>query len=180
VPSLSPIIEKLAEAQTKFLRTADTIPSDQWTRKANEEAWSAAEIVAHLMMVERAVVGGADRIIQRAPRPAGFLDRLHLPLWMVEARLVRRKSPMALDPTLLSNKEEMLGELRAVRERTLAFLEETKTRDLSFYRWPHVFVGPLNVYEWLEMIAAHQLRHCKQMKEIWVRLPKVVGISQNR
>jgi hypothetical protein len=68
-------------------------------------------------------VGGADRIIQRAPRPAGFRDRLHLPLWMGEARLVRRKSPMALDPTLLSDKEEMRGELRAVRERTLAFLE---------------------------------------------------------
>lgn len=132
------------------------------------------------MMVERAIVSSAGRIIQKAPRPAGFLDRLHLPLWMVEARLVRRKSPIPLDPALLADKEEMLGELRAVRERSLAFLEENRTRDLSSYRWPHVFVGPLNVYEWFEMIAAHQLRHSKQVQEISERLPKVVGISQNQ
>lgn len=183
MPPLSLIIEKLAEAQTKFLRAVDTIPSDQWARKPRAETWSAGEVVAHLMMVERSIVGSADRIIQAAPRPAGFLDRLHLPLWMVEARLVRRKSPIPLDLSLLADKEQMLGELRAVRERSLAFLEETRTRDLSAYRWPHVFVGPLNVYEWFEMIAAHQLRHSKQVREIrqqLPQLPKVVVISQNR
>jgi hypothetical protein len=37
----------------------------------------------------------------------------------------------------------------------------------------------LDVYEWLEMIAAHQIRHTRQMREIAARLPKVVGISQN-
>jgi hypothetical protein len=47
------------------------------------------------------------------------------------------------------------------------------------YCWPHPFLGMLNVYEWFEMIAAHQLRHTKQMKEISTRLPKAVGISQN-
>jgi hypothetical protein len=80
---------------------------------------------------------------------------------------------------LIGDKEQMLGELRAARERTLAFLEETKCRDLSAYCWPHAFLGMLDVYEWFEMIAAHQVRHTKQIREIAARLPKVVGISQN-
>ena len=101
-----------------------------------------------------------------------------MPIWLVEARLIRRKSPIELDPALVGKKEEMLGELRLTRERAFAFLAETQKRDLSAYRWKHVFLGPLNVYEWFEMIAAHQLRHTKQMKEIGGRLPKVVESSQ--
>ena len=169
----------MAEAQTTFFRAADAVPSNQWTRKPKAEQWSAAEVVAHLVMVERAIVGGADRITQRGPQHVSLLKRLHLPVWLVESRIIRRKTPIPLDATLMGNKEEMLGELRAARERTLAFLEETKTRDLSGYRWPHAFLGTLNVYEWFEMIAAHELRHGKQIREICRWLPKMVGIAQD-
>ena len=74
---------------------------------------------------------------------------------------------------MLGDKELMLAELRGARERTLAFLEETNGRELSGYRWPDPFLGMLNVYEWFEMIAAHQTRHTKQVKEIVELLPKV-------
>lgn len=177
--SLVPIFERLAGAQTIFFRAADAIPAEQWAAKPSAKEWSAAELVAHLVMVERAVLGGADRITQKKPIPVPLLKRMHLPLWLVETRLVRRKSPLPLDPTLLGTKEEMLGELRSVRERTHAFLEETKGRNLSAYCWPHAFIGMLNVYEWFEMIAAHQVRHAKQMREIRARLPKLVTSATN-
>jgi DinB superfamily len=179
VKQLDRIVQKLAEAQSAFFRAADAVPSDQWTIKPSTGAWSAAELVAHLVILERAVLGGADRISQKKPKPVPFLKRRHLPLWLVEARIIRRKSPIPLDPNLIGDKEEMLGELRAARERTLAFLDETKSRDLSAYCWHHAFLGMLDVYEWFEMIAAHQVRHTKQIREIAARLPKVVGISQN-
>jgi DinB superfamily len=179
VGRLAPIFEKLSEAQSVFLRAADAIPSDQWNKKPSKGEWSAAEVVAHLVMVERAVVSAADRVTQKAPKPVSVLKRMHLPLWLVEARLIRRKTPIPLDGTLIGSKEEMLGELRAARERALAFLEETENRDLGVYGWRHVFLGTLNFYEWFELIAAHELRHTKQLKEIARRLPKVVGISQN-
>jgi len=179
VKPLDRIQQKLAESQSAFLRAADAIPAHQWTAKPLSNAWSAAELVAHLVMIERAVLGGADRISQKTPKPVPFLKRRHLPLWLVEARIIRRKSPIPLDRNLIGNKEAMLGELRAVRERTLAFLEETRCRDLSAYRWPHAFLGMLDAYEWFEMIAAHQVRHTKQIREIAASLPKVVGISQN-
>jgi hypothetical protein len=68
--------------------------------------------------------------------------------------------------------------LRDVRERTLAFLEETKGRDLSKYRWPHAFLGALNVYEWFQFIASHEVRHEKQLREIAASLPKTITASQ--
>ena len=174
MPSIQPIVERLARAQRSFFRAADAIPPRQWSRKPRAAEWSAAELVAHLVMVERAVVGGADRMTQKTPREIPFLKRLHLPLWLVEARLIRLKTPMPLDRGLLGHKEEMLAELRAARERTLSFLEETQQRDLSAYHWEHTFLGMLNVYEWFEMIASHELRHAKQIKEIAAHLPKAV------
>ena len=180
VQCLSPIVEKLAEAQTTFFRAADAIPCEQWKAKPRVAEWSAAEVVAHLVIVERVILGGADRVTQKQPKQIAFLQRLHLPIWLVESRVVRRKSPLPLHPTLLGAKEEMLGELRAARERSLAFLEETEKRDLSAYRWRHAFLGMLNVYEWFEMIAAHQIRHAKQMRELAERLPKVVTTAGNR
>ncbi len=174
MPSIQPIVEKLARAQRSFFCAADTIPPEQWSRKPRAEQWSAAETVAHLVMVELAVVGGADRITQKTPKEIPFLKRFHLPLWLMELRLIRRKTPIPLDRGLLGHKEEMLAELRAARERTLSFLEETEQRDLSVYRWEHAFLGMLNVYEWFEMIASHELRHTKQIKEIATHLPKAV------
>jgi uncharacterized damage-inducible protein DinB len=174
VRPLDPIREKLSCAQTAFFRAADSVPAEQWNTKPKADEWSAAELVAHLVMVERAIIGGADRITQKKPKPIPFLKRFHYPMWLVESRIIRRKSPIPLDHTLLNTKEEMLGELRAARERTLAFLEETSKRDLSAYCWPHAFLGMLNVYEWFEMIASHEIRHTKQMRELAARLPKAV------
>jgi hypothetical protein len=170
--TLQPIREKLARAQTAFFRAADAIPAAKWDNCPGLNEWSAAELVAHLVVVERGVVTNVDRLTQKAPIPVPFPKRMHLPMWLVEARVIRRKSPVPLDPSLMAEKETMLGGLRRVRERTLAFISETERRDLSVYCWRHPFLGMLNIYEWMEMIAAHQLRHTKQIREIEAKLSR--------
>ncbi len=168
--SLQPIRKKLARSQTAFFRAADAIPGEKWDNCPGLNQWSAAELVAHLVVVERGVVTNADRLTQRAPIPVSF-PRLHFPMWLVEARVIRRKSPVPLDESLMAEKEAMLAGLRGMRERTLAFISETERRDLSAYCWRHPFLG-INLYEWLEMIAAHQLRHTKQIREIEAKLSR--------
>jgi hypothetical protein len=175
VPKLQPIVEKLGAAQHGLLRAADLVSPDLWRVAPEDGRWSAGELVAHLMMVERGVLRSADRITQKQPQEWPFYRRFHLPFQVVERRWIRRKTPIPVDPELISEKEDMLAEYREVRERTLAFLEETKGRDLSDYRWPHPFIGTLNVYEWLRFVASHEIRHTKQMQEIAGGLPKSVA-----
>ena len=175
---IEPIVQKLTRAQARLLRAADAVPTEQWKSSPGNGSWSAGELVAHLIMVERGILATADRVTQKPAKPPSFLKRLHLPLALMESRLVKRKTPIPLDLRLVREKEEMLAELRDVRERSLAFLDETKNRDLSAYCWRHPFFGNLNLYEWFEMIAAHELRHTKQMQEIAVALPKAVEVLQ--
>lgn len=176
--SLPKILQNLSRAQTLLLSSADTVPAQLWRACPGKDQWSAAELIAHLIAVEKNMIQKADRIIQEAPRRIPYLQRWHLPLLLVESRLIKRKSPLPQFPELLSEKEEMLAGLRAARERTLAFIEETRGRDLSVYCYWHPFLGMLNLYEWFQMIAAHEIRHTKQMKEIAQRLPKVVASLQ--
>jgi len=112
--------------------------------------------------------------------PVPLYKRLHLPLVLVEARVLKRKVPAIVTPsTELAEKETMLAELCSVRERTLAFLEETRYRDLRAYGWRHPFLGRLNFYSWFRFIAAHEIRHSKQMWEIAQNLRKGVATSRN-
>lgn len=164
----------MAKAQRRFLSAADAVPAEEWKTRPSEGRWSAAELVAHLMMVERAVIGKADRVAQKPPKRVSLLMRIHIPMTLVESRWIRRKSPVPVEPEMLSGKEEMLAELRTVRERSLAFLDETKGRNLGEYCWKHPALGTLNAYEWMQFIASHELRHTKQMKEIAASLPKSV------
>ncbi len=174
MPSLKSITENLARAEKEFLSAAEAVPADQWKTRPGENRWSASELVCHVMMVERAIIKGADRLLQSPPKRPPFLKRFHIPMWAVESRLIRRKSPIPLDPGLIGEKETMLGQLRTVRERTLTFIEENKGKDLSGYSMPQPFLGTLNTYEWFQLIASHEVRHSKQMSEIAAALPKSV------
>lgn len=169
--------QKLNDAQLRLLRTADAIDSSLWNTCPGVDSWSAAQVVAHLCQVERTTLGYADRVVRKTARPVTFFQRFHLPIALVESRIIKRKSPFSVEPEMLAGKETMLAELRGVRERTLAFLDETQGRDLRCYRWPHPFLGPLNFYEWFTFLAAHQVRHTKQMVEIAQNLPKRVLTS---
>jgi len=174
VPPLATIIDNLARAQSELLRAADAVPADQWKTRPADGRWSAGELICHLSAIERAILGRADMLLQKPPKTVPFYKRFHVPMMIVEARVIRRKAPTALEPQTVGEKEEMLAELRGVRERTLAFIEETRGRDLSRYNMPHPFLGNLNAYDWLQFIASHEIRHMKQMKEIAGSLPKTV------
>src|ERR1700734_1589420 len=120
---LDSILRHLGKTQTGLLCAADAVPAENWKTRPGEDRWSAAELVAHLMMVERAVIGKADRVAQHPPKRVSLLKRIHIPMALVERRWIRRKAPAPVEPGMLSDKEAMLAELRTVRERSLAFLE---------------------------------------------------------
>jgi DinB superfamily len=171
---LDSLIANLAKSEAGLLRAADIVLAKEWKTRPSQGRWSAAELVAHLMMVERAIIGKADHVIQKTPKHIPLLKRIHLPVMLAERRVIRLKSPIPIEPEMLRDKEAMLAELRVVRECSMAFLEETRSRNLSEYCWRHPALGMLNTYEWMRFIAAHEIRHTKQMCEIAASLPKVI------
>lgn len=177
--SLQSINDNLSRAEKEFLAAAGTIPGKQWRSSSDEGRWSAGEVVCHLIQVERAIILNLGKVLQRPPKPRPFSKRFHLPMVLVESRLIPRKTPIPLDPALIQEKDEMLVQLRETRACTQSFIEETVGKDLRKYHMPHPFLGTMNAYEWFQLIASHQVRHTKQMKQIGEALPKTVPNLDN-
>ena len=110
------ILEKLAFAETRFFRAADSKPR---TYK-----WSAAEI-------ELAALGAI--------------------------------SPIPLEASMPGDKDEMLGKLRHARERTLVSVRNTETRPERTLLGSRIY-WDAECLGMVERIAAHQIRHAKQIK----------------
>jgi DinB superfamily len=97
---LGRIFEKLDRAQGALLRATEPISADIWKVSPQQDTWSTAELIAHIMIIERTVIGAADRILKKQPKHIPLLKRFHLPLAVVEMRLYRVKTPCR-PPTLM-------------------------------------------------------------------------------
>jgi len=166
VKDIAPILRHLQATRDKFLEAIDSFPDDRWRESPRAGVWSAAEVVAHVTTVERAINKNAHRVLGAPPVTVSFLKRFHIPLRAASYRFRRVKSPVPLKPELIRDKQAQLESLAAVRKITTDFLESTRDRDLSGYRAPHPYFGSLNLYQWHHFIAFHEERHRKQLREI--------------
>jgi hypothetical protein len=86
-------------------------------------------------MVEQGIISGAKKVLQALLKPVPLLKRLHMPIALAAWRGAKRKSPVPLDSSLVTNRAEALNQLDAAREATLGFIESTRDQDLGLYRF---------------------------------------------
>ncbi len=156
----------IERCRAELLAAADAVPSRQWQDSPGAGRWSAAEILAHVTMVEQAITEGARKVLAAEPRRYSLWQRLHPPVAIVLWRGIRRETPIPLDRSLLAERAAMQQRLGEARARTLALLQENAGRDLRRWLWPHPFLGPLNYFEWFRLLGYHDARHAKQMREV--------------
>ena len=164
--NLEPLIERLRRTREGFETAALRIPGAHWRTPPSEAAWSAAEIVAHVTMVETLMTGAAAKITRKPPVVVPLLKRFHVPVALVAWRGRRVETPIPLDTLLLDDREVMLPRLAEQRARTLAVLEAGRDTNFLRYRLQHPLLGSLHYYDWFRTLAAHDVRHAKQLNEI--------------
>jgi DinB family protein len=163
---IAAIVELLNRAHLGFVEACERVPANRWMSNPANGGWSAGEVVAHLTMVEVAVWKGAREELSKRARRYSLLERIHLPVVMASWRVIKRKSPVPLDSTLVKARQEALETYSSARNRTLKFIAEQSSRDLAPFRRKHPFLGSLNLYDWMRMLAYHEIRHTKQILEI--------------
>ncbi len=169
--NLRPLYEKLRRSRQHFEAAARKVPDRHWRTPPQAGAWSAAEVVAHVTMVETLMTGAAAKITRKPPVPVPLLKRIHIPVTCVAWRGMRVQTPIPLDTMLLDDREVMLARLAEQRRRTLSVLETGSEMNLRKYRVQHPLLGSLNYYDWFRTLAAHDVRHSKQI-EIVVKMHK--------
>ena len=148
------------------MSVAEEVSDLHWRESPAPDRWSAAEVIAHVGMVEERTIFGMKRLLRAAPSPLPLRKRFHLPLALSAWRGRKVRTPIPLDPERVRDKQESFAGLIGAREATVAFIESTRGTDVSIYRFEHPFLGSLNMYEWFRMIGYHELRHAKQIREL--------------
>ncbi len=163
---LAPIVRHLQTSRAELLAAAEEISDLSWRESPAPDSWSAAEVIAHLAMVEERTIFGMKRLLRTTPQPVSLRKRFHWPLAIATWRGRKVRTPIPLDPERVRDKQKSFADLAATREATLQFIESTRGNDVSAYHFEHPFLGNLNMCEWFRTIGYHELRHAKQIREL--------------
>jgi uncharacterized damage-inducible protein DinB len=171
-PHVAGVFKQLGDARAKLREAVDTVPMDLRSRRPGDDRWSVNEILEHLSLVEQRFAALiAMRIAEAREVGLGAEQDARDPFppalrRMFDDRANRRSAPEAVHPT---GGLDHAAAWAAV-ERSRALMRDTvQGADglaLSRVIHNHPVFGTLNVYQLVELVANHEVRHSKQIAGI--------------
>lgn len=150
----------------------DDIPPALRERHLTDGAWSVAEILEHLAIVERRLTGRLGQMLADA-KARGVdpeLDTTPVVLEheqrMVGDRTRRLEAPDAIRPTGTLDADAALAAAKEARAGLRDMVIEADGLALGTLTAPHPVFGPLNWYQWIAFAAGHQARHTAQIRAL--------------
>ena len=171
-PHLRDVFARLDEARAALKAAVEKTPADRRAQRPAPERWSAAEVLEHLSIAERLFIGRVAGAIEAA-RAAGLgtetETRSPLPE-VIETRMADRTNKrVAPAPTRPTGEVEADAAWSAIEEghrRLRTLVQAADGLALGEVTADHHFFGALTVYQWIELMAAHEGRHTEQLEEI--------------
>ena len=129
--NLESILALLRMSRDRFVAVTNEVPEDFWRKSPGPGAWSPAEVVAHVTTAEQFIITLSKTVLLAPPKPV--LNRFHLPVLLVAFRFRKRKTPIPMDSSLISDRPVAVSRLAAARENVL--------RRINIVSWTQAFVG---------------------------------------
>lgn len=154
----------LALTRAHVVEAVAGLSPKQWAFQPDNEAWSIAGIVEHLLLIE----GRVHAIIANlpnAPHPEPGHKEKELDDFIISEvpkRLIKVKAPATVCPANRCTGPEALAAWMESREQTMQLLAAPLLRGRVM---PHPFFGPWDGYQWLLAVASHSARHAHQICE---------------
>jgi hypothetical protein len=171
-PRLAELSTYLATERAGVLLAVDATPPELREVRPSPDAWSCAEVLEHLALVE---AGVARVVAKRVTRARGeglraedetssvleWLDRSS-----VRDETVPRAAPEIVRPIAEMTAAEALEALAASRESLLEAMRLGDGLALGDLKHDHLALGEINLYQWLLFAGMHDGRHAAQLRRI--------------
>jgi uncharacterized damage-inducible protein DinB len=171
-PHLSEVLRCLDESRATLRAAVDDVPEHRRRTRPAPGRWSVAEVLEHLALVDRFF---AERMVEAITTaraeglPPEDAPRVRLPE-QVTRQMADREDPReareAMQPTGALGDAEAWEALDAAREAVRTAALNGDGLALGRVTSSHRFFGTLTVYQWVELTAAHEVRHADQIREI--------------
>lgn len=170
--SVGEIYEHIDGVRGQLLRAVENLSDDEQGFRPAPDRWSAAQLCEHLSIVEGNVVGLLGKLLAKAgesgaSRAEGAaFEPVSVEEFVERSRAAKFEAPERLRPadaTPLAESLQRLRDSRAALHGLRPALERADGHALSF---PHPAWGPLNLYQWLLFVGAHESRHIAQIESL--------------
>ncbi|HMC55608.1 MAG TPA: DinB family protein [Gemmatimonadaceae bacterium] len=171
-PRTAELFEYIDRQHESLKAAVGAVPELDLATRPHADAWSVAEVVEHLAVLEARLVPMFEKLIADA-RAAGLgtetdsspiLPEFDPTRFLNRARKIETGD--ATRPTGKVSAGEGMAALEQVRRELKRVLLGGDGLALGTIRRPHPAFGDLNLYEWLAFIGAHTGRHTLQVHEI--------------
>lgn len=161
------LFSELADSELAVKKVVEVATEALFQQKSDDTNWSMAELVEHIMLVEKGVLGTIQKIGAKSPSEAVVtpLDDATI-IRLTGNRGTKVDAPKHFIPKgIFTTKEMALQAFRAHRATIEDFISTT-TLPLGNIGFPHFLMGILNAENWFVFMAGHCKRHAEQMAEI--------------
>lgn len=162
------LLNELETHRTALREAVESVPPELRDQRPAPGRWSVAEILEHLLTIERRVTQNvAEAAANVAPGSAPDTP-LSTPAHLMEKlrdRSVQVDAPERLHPAGKLRADEAWQQLVEAREGLCRVIEAVEDRDLSGEMRLHPILGEMNLYDWLCVLGGHEARHAMQIRE---------------
>jgi DinB superfamily len=156
----------LAQSRQGVQNAVQGLSDAQWKFKPAPDRWSVAEVVEHMALIEAAV---ENILLKIDAAPAGTPERDvkqidAMILLKVPDRSQKVQAPPQALPTGRWSPQDALNHFQTSCTQIADILESKS--DLRAHIVDHPVLGPLDGYQWILAVAAHNERHTKQILEV--------------
>jgi len=168
--TLKNTLKRLDSVHGKLTTAVSAVDPALLSRRPAENQWSVAEVVEHLCLVEGAVMNYLKSRLDQPPGKVSPLKKL-LPMRIVSLRVKRLEAPKIVRPSAdLPPMADLLKKFDALRADTKEVCNTAGRKRLSQICFKHPFFGDMDGAAAVSMIAFHEQRHLKQIREILKKL----------
>lgn len=184
--SVAEIFDDIDQTRARLFESVEGLSAGEQSSRPAPDKWAVAEILEHLSLVERGVARVVTRLLENAeaagqreaeaagqthaaagqtPEVAAPFAPVSIAEFVEQTRTQRLNAPENARPAGASVADS-LSHLRDSRAALHALRPRVEQADCASARFPHPAWGPLNLYQWLLFIGAHEARHLTQIEAL--------------
>jgi uncharacterized damage-inducible protein DinB len=170
--SVSEIFDHIDGTRERLLRAVEGLSEEQQHFRPAADRWSVAQLCEHLSIVEGNVAGLLGKVLGKAEGSGTSRDDsapfapVSVEEFVERTRDVKLDAPESVRPGDSRPLADSLAALDASRSALRALRPRIERADAHALRFPHPTWGPLNLYQWLLFVGAHESRHLAQIEAL--------------
>jgi uncharacterized damage-inducible protein DinB len=180
---LETVLSYLDSRRAALTEAVELVPTDLRDERPGADRWSVALVLEHLVIIEKRIAMGMTKWIGDA-RAGGLGTETDssavLTSMSVDAIADRTRRVNAPGEVVPNGNMDAATAWTALEKSRAALRTAAVSGDglaLSQVFQPHPIFGPINIYQWLLFVGAHEERHTGQVREIAQELKAAPGTA---